>query len=826
MNKLRFTLIGILILAAALISPTKSVSAHPADMNFQTHAITVEEDSISILWTVQPGPALVPTVWDEADLDDDTFVDPEEASQWASLYVPFYFVDVNDGSPVPLEIEAVRFPEVSKAIWLGSEGIEVDIRISQVLDVGDTLRITNGVEVAASTNWFTLESGQNYLTFSDVVQDENQLILTISAGDEGVSFWDSGALTGSAEPSTAPGQTEAATRLTTLISTEGNSAWFYVTALAISVLLGAVHALTPGHGKAMVGAYLVGSRGKPRHAIALGGIVTLTHTGSVIAFGILALTATQLLAPTTALPLLELISGALIVGFGLIILRQRWLGYAAVERHRGEKRRVVRPQLVTAAASPAGSKTVSVAKSIPIGKSISVGPTIPVTTNMKQNPSLSWQSLVGLGVSGGLVPCPDAVAILLVATAINRLILGLTMTVAFSLGLALVLIAIGLAMVRGRSFIQRFESFERYAPVLPMLSALVVILLGGILFVKNVSIIPVVVDSSIAQTIRTGASVVDRQADVVFIANKDGQLYGIDLTTRRAERLTNFDQRITSMVVSPDHRMVAFSVLVNEVDGIYLLDFGQARPEVQQIISCEQAFCRAGQFHPTEDTLLVEWTDRSNLDAPYIPVLHSVALATGERTPIFGNADVPSLLPRVSPDGAWLAYVIPGATQLRIDSFGNGTQHQLVNGERDVLEWSPDGQSLVYTDYSSDLLLSHLYRFDPHSGERTNLTQDTGAEDLLASWSPDGEWLAIVRKEEGDFFDQLWLMRPDGSGARPISTPYGASHFEPQWSADGQFILTSWLVINGQHYIISLIDVETGSAQTLTTAGFKPAWVK
>ena len=48
-------------------------------------------------------------------------------------------------------------------------------------------------------------------------------------------------------------------------------------------MLGGLHALTPGHGKTLVAAYLVGSRGTVRHATALGAIVTFTHTASVIA---------------------------------------------------------------------------------------------------------------------------------------------------------------------------------------------------------------------------------------------------------------------------------------------------------------------------------------------------------------------------------------------------------------------------------------------------------------------------------------------------------------------------------------------------------------
>ena len=91
---------------------------------------------------------------------------------------------------------------------------------------------------------------------------------------------------------------------------------------------------------------------------------------------------------------------------------------------------------------------------------------------------LTWRALITLGISGGLVPCPDAIAILLVAIAINRIGLGLSLIVAFSLGLALVLIVIGLVMVHSRQLFDRLDTVGRLAPLMPVVSAVVVLLLG------------------------------------------------------------------------------------------------------------------------------------------------------------------------------------------------------------------------------------------------------------------------------------------------------------------------------------------------------------
>ncbi|MBL8103574.1 MAG: hypothetical protein JNM02_13655, partial [Anaerolineales bacterium] len=102
---------------------------------------------------------------------------------------------------------------------------------------------------------------------------------------------------------------------------------FYLFALVIALALGALHALTPGHGKTVVAAYLVGSRGTTLHAVALGTIVTLTHTGSVFLLGIITLAASQYILPTTIIPLLEILSGLLIVGLGFYLLWQRFISW-------------------------------------------------------------------------------------------------------------------------------------------------------------------------------------------------------------------------------------------------------------------------------------------------------------------------------------------------------------------------------------------------------------------------------------------------------------------------------------------------------------------
>jgi len=102
------------------------------------------------------------------------------------------------------------------------------------------------------------------------------------------------------------------------------SSWVLLLALALAGVPGGLHALTPGHGKTLVAAYLVGSRGTMHHAVTLGAIVTFTHTASVLVIGLLVLFASQFIVPNVLVPILEILSGLLVVFMGVRLVWQRW----------------------------------------------------------------------------------------------------------------------------------------------------------------------------------------------------------------------------------------------------------------------------------------------------------------------------------------------------------------------------------------------------------------------------------------------------------------------------------------------------------------------
>lgn len=243
-----------------------------------------------------------------------------------------------------------------------------------------------------------------------------------------------------------------------------NEPWIFFVALSVAFLLGALHALSPGHGKTLVAAYLVGSRGTVWHAVFLGMVVTLTHTSSVIVLGVV-LRGLVGNDPGRITPWLTCGCGLLISGMGVSLLIARIKGkhghshgpfdgdhhqrhgHEAPHEHEHPHGHAHEPE------QPGG-----------------------VSAEGRVRP---WE-LFSLGVTGGLVPCPEAFVILLIAVAMSRIMLGLLVIVAMSLGLASVLIVIGILMVKAKDLVARSSGRRAagLARILPLVSALLVTALG------------------------------------------------------------------------------------------------------------------------------------------------------------------------------------------------------------------------------------------------------------------------------------------------------------------------------------------------------------
>jgi len=235
---------------------------------------------------------------------------------------------------------------------------------------------------------------------------------------------------------------------------------------------GAFHAVSPGHGKAMVAAYLVGTRGTARHAIALGGIVTITHTIGVFALGLVTLLLSQYILPEDLFPWLTLISGLLVVVVGLGVLRSRVRWARARREHEPDHHHHEH--------GPEHSNK----HSHDHGHGHSHGP-----GDHHHHPpdQVTWKGLVAMGAAAGLIPCPSALVVLLGAIAQHQVALGLLLILAFSAGLAMTLTGLGLAVVFSRRALSRVRVPAGVTAALPALSAVVIV---GIGFVLTAQAIP------------------------------------------------------------------------------------------------------------------------------------------------------------------------------------------------------------------------------------------------------------------------------------------------------------------------------------------------
>jgi ABC-type nickel/cobalt efflux system permease component RcnA len=251
---------------------------------------------------------------------------------------------------------------------------------------------------------------------------------------------------------------------TQLIASDQLSLWFFLTAALIAMGLGALHALEPGHGKTLVAAYLVGSRGTAWHAVLLGIIVTVAHTAGVYALGAVTLYASRYVLPEKLYPWLGAISGLIIVVLGIWLFLRRWVGHdpSLAEDHTHWYDALTSRSSDAVAVGGDGSAAAPARQ--------------PVAT----------RQLLILGITGGLVPCPAALVVLLSAVAMHRIALGFYLIVAFSVGLAAVLIAIGLLMVHAGRFLSRLHpNSELVRRRLPLLSAVFITVVGVVLVVQS-----------------------------------------------------------------------------------------------------------------------------------------------------------------------------------------------------------------------------------------------------------------------------------------------------------------------------------------------------
>lgn len=232
---------------------------------------------------------------------------------------------------------------------------------------------------------------------------------------------------------------EAVNRLTTLLDGQLTPVAI-ATGIVIAYAFGAIHALSPGHGKTLVGAYLVGSRGTPQAALWLGLTTTVTHTLTVFILGVTTLLASHYIDLDRVYPILGAVSGLAICLVGLRLMVMRLKNKHHHHDHHGHTHHHYH--------------------------------------HHDDQSKEDWSSILAIGISGGLVPCPSALVLLLSAIALHKIAYGLVLIGGFSLGLASVLTSLGLAAVYGQQWLEKSPLGAGMIRRLSVVSALATVCIG------------------------------------------------------------------------------------------------------------------------------------------------------------------------------------------------------------------------------------------------------------------------------------------------------------------------------------------------------------
>jgi ABC-type nickel/cobalt efflux system permease component RcnA len=218
---------------------------------------------------------------------------------------------------------------------------------------------------------------------------------------------------------------------------------FPVMALWLALLMGAAHALSPGHGKALAAAYLVGSRARAWHAVVLGVVVIVAHTVAVFALGLLAVGVERAIGSGRLMRWVDVLAAVTVIVVGAAQVGRAWRGATGSFHTHAH-----------------------------------------VTTDGGGAP---LRSVLALGASVGVTPCPSALVLLLAAVSLHRVGLGLVLVAAFAAGGAVTLTVIGAIVVAARRVVERASFAGPALRWIPVVSSIGVLVLGVLLLASALS---------------------------------------------------------------------------------------------------------------------------------------------------------------------------------------------------------------------------------------------------------------------------------------------------------------------------------------------------
>lgn len=462
--------VSTLALCALMMVSVLQTLAHPLGNFTFNHFVRVETgaDRVKIRYVVDL--AEVPSFQEaqKADTDQSGSLSESELAVYLNSVAQGYVNGLKltaDGTPVELNLADKQIGQTPGAAGLMTLRMTFDLTGDWAASGNSRLRLEN-TNLIERAGWreivITPTSGVavfDSTAYGSAITDELKAYpedLLTAPLNESKAEWSvtRGAIPASAKPLTLRNGKPVVVvrdRFAELITVEKLTPTVILIGLLLAFVLGGAHAMSPGHGKTVVGAYLVGSRGTVKHAAFLGATVTITHTFGVFILGLLTLFASRYVLPEKLYPVLSFISGALVVIIGGSMFSKRLNALIGLNHDHNHSHNH--------------------------GHEHSHGEDSG-HTHLPPN-EITWRSLLALGVSGGIMPCPSALVLMLGAISLNRVGYGLILILVFSLGLASVLTAVGLAFVYGGKILDKAPGSARWLKTLPVISSAIITILGA-----------------------------------------------------------------------------------------------------------------------------------------------------------------------------------------------------------------------------------------------------------------------------------------------------------------------------------------------------------
>ena len=502
----RFCVVLLAGVAAAILLAPQAASAHPLG-NFTINlysGISVVPHEIRIHYVVDM--AEIPTFQEtqqRIDANGDGTASDAEQQAWAGATAPQLMARVHlsvGGKPVQLTVGPA-----SMSFRPGQGGLQVlrlDAQFTGTAPTSGAVRYTDG-NYADHIGWreiTALGADGEAVRSSSVpvssVSDElraypaSQLQSPLHVTEAWFSFAPGEGTVVTTGPSEASGARPGVIggSFAALVDRAGLSVSVVALCLLLAIGFGALHAILPGHGKTLMAAYLVGAGGRVRHAVSVGVTVSLMHTASVIALGLVVLYATRVFPrPEDVYPWLGLLSGIVVIALGTaqFVARYRARRPSTGDDHENDGSHDRERELVAVSGAARGSEGPLHGVALATEEPHSHGGTQHVHS-APDGAVLSRKGLTALALAGGILPSPTAVVVLVAGVAIHRVPFALGLIVAFSIGLAVALIVIGVMALGARDLVSRKMS-SRVGRLLPLVSAVAIAGVGAFLVIRSIS---------------------------------------------------------------------------------------------------------------------------------------------------------------------------------------------------------------------------------------------------------------------------------------------------------------------------------------------------